>query len=142
MITCSRRIQFCAGHRVLGHESKCANMHGHNYVAWIHAVAPSLDQVGRVIDFSVLKEKIGGWIDRYWDHTFLVNQADHEVRAAIANVKTSNKFAYVCPFNPTAEEMARYLLTVICPRELAGTGVTVTRVEIYETENCMAEATL
>ena len=63
MISCTRRIQFCAGHRVLGHENKCANAHGHNYVAYISARSNDLDKVGRVIDFSVLKEKIGGWID-------------------------------------------------------------------------------
>ena len=76
-----RRIQFCAGHRVKGHEGKCANVHGHNYVAYFHAESPSnqknsLDEVGRVIDLSVLKTKIGGWIDENWDHRFLAYSED------------------------------------------------------------------
>ena len=54
MITCTRRIQFCAGHRVMGHEGKCRNLHGHNYVVFVTAQADELDSVGRVIDFSVL----------------------------------------------------------------------------------------
>lgn len=28
-----RRIQFCAGHRVRNHESKCKNIHGHKHLA-------------------------------------------------------------------------------------------------------------
>jgi hypothetical protein len=51
-----RRIPFAAGHRVFQHESKCRNLHGHNYVAVLHARADAgLDALGRVIDFSVLK---------------------------------------------------------------------------------------
>jgi len=46
------------------------------------------------------------------------------------------------PTNPTAENMADYLLRVIGPRQLKGTGVTLTRVKIDETENCSAEVSL
>ena len=35
-LTCTRRLQFCAGHRVYGHESKCANVHGHNLAVFDH----------------------------------------------------------------------------------------------------------
>ena len=49
MITCTRRLTFCAGHRVLGHESKCAHPHGHNYVVYVTAEAEQLDDVGRVM---------------------------------------------------------------------------------------------
>jgi 6-pyruvoyltetrahydropterin/6-carboxytetrahydropterin synthase len=143
MITCSRRLHFCAGHRVLGHENKCANPHGHNYVVWIHAQAPSLDAIGRVIDFSVLKAKVGGWLDRWWDHTFLVSEQDEAmVDVLIRSLPGQNKAPFICTFNPTAEEMARFLLKTVCPEVLEGTGVQVVRVEIYETENCMAEASL
>lgn len=141
MITCIRRVQFCAGHRVLNHESKCANPHGHNYVALFYAQADELDDIGRVIDFSVLKEKIGNWIDVFWDHTFIVNEKDHEMREALAIVE-SNKEPFLAPFNPTAENMAEYLLLIVCPGVLQGTGVTVTKVELWETENCKAEAML
>ena len=63
--SCTRRIQFASGHRVLGHENKCRHIHGHNYVAFIHAEAEQLDSIGRVIDFGVLKDKFGGWIDEH-----------------------------------------------------------------------------
>lgn len=140
MITCTRRIQFCAGHRVYRHESKCRNMHGHNYVVLFKATCPCLDEIGRVIDFSVLKEKIGGWIECYWDHGFIYFVDDEEVRHALEMVKGQK--VYITTFNPTAENMADYLLRVICPEVLRGTNVTVTKVVIWETENCFAEAVL
>lgn len=139
--TCVRKIHFCSGHRVLNHESKCANAHGHNYVAWIYAEAPELDTIGRVIDFSVLKERVGGWIDTFWDHTFLINAEDSEL-LGVSNVLKKNKPVFVCPFNPTAENMASYLLREICPVVLRDTGVRVVKVELYETENCKVEVSL
>jgi 6-pyruvoyltetrahydropterin/6-carboxytetrahydropterin synthase len=138
-ITCTRRIHFCSGHRVLNHEGKCANAHGHNYYAYIVAEADALDSTGRVIDFSVLKEKVGSWIDTYWDHTFIVFQEDQEMIRALQMV-CSPKEPFIAPFNPTAENMADYLLTTVCPNVLLGTAVRVSKVIISETDNCSAEA--
>lgn len=140
MITCTRRIQFCAGHRVMGHEGKCRNLHGHNYVVFVTAQADELDSVGRVIDFSVLKEKVGGWIDEHWDHGFVLWHEDYEAIAAVT-YSPDQKVAFM-PTNPTAENMADYLLRNACPIVLKGTGVVVTKVVVWETENCYAEATL
>lgn len=137
-ITCTRRIQFCAGHRVYNHESKCRNLHGHNYVAFFDAAAPKLDGIGRVVDFSVLKERIGGWIDEKWDHGFLLWEEDSDAIAAVSGMVGQK--LYFMPSNPTAENMAHHLLVDICPTLLEGTGVTITGVRIWETENCYADA--
>ena len=137
MITCTRRIQFCAGHRVYDHESKCRNLHGHNYVVFLEAQAP-LDQIGRVIDFSVLKERLGGWIDRYWDHGFLIWENDGPALAALAMMPQQKLF--LMPTNPTAENIAEFLLNFVGPGQLKGTGVRLTKVTVWETENCYAEA--
>lgn len=140
-ITCTRRIQFCSGHRVFGHENKCANVHGHNYVALFKAEAETgLDSIGRVIDFSVLKERIGGWIDACWDHGFLVCKDDKDVRSALRKVPGTKVFSMLD--NPTAENMAEYLLQQVCPEVLRDTSVRVVSVTIWETENCFATASL
>lgn len=123
---------------MLRHESKCANLHGHNYVAEFYAEADALDSVGRVIDFSVLKEKLGGWIDKNWDHTFIVFREDADVISLLGQGRW-NKPPYALPCNPTAENMARFLLDEICPTELRGTGVKVTKIRLYETENCWVD---
>lgn len=138
-IKCVRKLHFCAGHRVMGHESKCATAHGHNYYVHIFAESDELDSLGRVIDFSVLKHKIGGWIDEFWDHTFLVYQEDTEVIHAL-KLMPRKKEPFICSFNPTAENMAQYLLNDVCPQQLSGTGVYVSKVIVYETDNCYAEA--
>jgi 6-pyruvoyltetrahydropterin/6-carboxytetrahydropterin synthase len=46
------------------------------------------------------------------------------------------------PYNPTAENMARYLMEEVCPGLLAHTGATATRVRIWETDESYAEAAL
>lgn len=138
---CVRRYQFCAGHIVTGHESCCKGPHGHNYVVYFHAESTNLDQVGRVVDFSVLKQKLGGWIDTHWDHTTILWSGDKEAINALTTL-TRYKPLFILPDNPTAENMAMFLLKEVCPQQLEGTDVRVTKVVLWETENCFVEATL
>ena len=49
-----RQVKFCAGHRLLGHEGKCANLHGHNYLIQFHVTGNEIDELGRVVDFGVI----------------------------------------------------------------------------------------
>lgn len=141
-ITCTRLLGFDAGHRVFGHESKCSHAHGHRYTVEIEARADAdLDDLGRVIDFSVLKAKVGGWIDEFWDHGFIVNRSDPlcEMLARIPNCQGGMQKHYILAVNPTAENLAGHLGAAICPELLEGTGVEVIRVRIWETPNCFAE---
>lgn len=143
VITCTRRIQFCAGHRVYKHESKCAHIHGHNYSAFITAQAEQLDSIGRVVDFSVLKEKYGGWIELNWDHGFIFWQEDKEMHRLFTSQDGSPAVLgqhkhFMLPQNPTAENLAGHLLG-LGGILLAGTGVTIKSVELFETENCSAK---
>lgn len=125
----------------MNHESKCATLHGHRYVVEITATAPALDGIGRVIDFSVLKQKIGTWLDEAWDHTTLLCHEDLQTIEALDKAPGFKK-PWIAPFNPTAENMASFLLKEICPKLLEGTDVTVTKVTVWETPNCWAEAFL
>lgn len=134
--TCTRRIQFCAGHRLKDHEGKCAHLHGHNYVVLLTAEGAT-DTLGRVIDFSVLKERVGGWIDEHWDHGFIYFDKDSTVRVVLDCLPGQKRFPL--PYNPTAENLARYLMETICPQVLGDTGVRVSAVRVWETENCYAE---
>ena len=136
----TRRILFCAGHRVMGHENKCAGLHGHNYQAFFHATAENLDHLGRVIDFGVLKEKLGTWIDEHWDHAMILFEEDTEAIEAIKGLSSQKLF--LLPSNPTAENMADYLLNEVSPKMLEGTGVRIVRVTLKETPNCSAEVSL
>lgn len=139
-LTIMRRIKFCAGHRLFGHGGKCENFHGHNYVADFFVEGEEQDEVGRIIDFSVLKRRVKGWIDEHWDHSFLVHEADENARTALGMVKPCRLF--VMPYNPTAENMAKYLLEVMCPEVLEGTGARACQVRIWETDESFAEASI
>lgn len=139
-LTIMRRIKFCAGHRLHRHGGKCEFFHGHNYVADFYVTADEVDDVGRVIDFADLKRLFKGWIDDQWDHGFLLNESDENGLNAIRQVEPCKFF--VLPYNPTAENMARYLLDEVCPKLLEGTGVAATKVVIWETEDAFAEASV
>ena len=139
-LTVVRRIEFCAGHRLLGHEGKCAALHGHNYVAEFHIVADRLDAVGRVVDFAAIKDALKGWIDSRWDHGFLLWEQDERAIAAVRSVEPCKLFAL--PRNPTAEVLAAFLLDRVCPELLGPLGVRCVRVELWETPNCRAVASL
>lgn len=139
-LTIMRRIKFCAGHRLYKHGGKCEFFHGHNYLADFHVTGDEVDDVGRVIDFAELKRLFKGWIDEHWDHAFLLNEEDENGINAIRQVVPCK--LYVLPKNPTAEGMATYLLDTVCPKLLQGTGVTCTKVAIWETEDSFAEAAL
>lgn len=140
--TCTRRIQFCAGHRVMDHESKCRNLHGHNYVVYFTAeLDTTLDSLGRVVDFSVLKALFGGWIDENWDHGFVLFEKDKEAISVLSTME-NQKIAYM-PYNPTAENMAHYLLHDLAPELLADhEGLRLVKVRVEETENCAAEVSI
>ena len=135
-----RRIKFCAGHRLHQHGGKCEFFHGHNYIADFYVTSDNVDSVGRIIDFAELKSRFKGWLDDHWDHGFILNQDDQNGLEAIKMVVPSKY--YVLPYNPTAENMARYLLEVVCPEVLSDTNVQATRVVIWETEEAFGEARL
>lgn len=138
-ITASRYHDFSAGHRVHGHESKCRELHGHNYRVTFDCTIPTLDELGRVIDFGVIKTTLCAWLEENWDHKFLVWQSD-PLLPALREVSPESIVATT--FNPTAENMALYLLNGIGPALLDGTGVTLARVTVQETRKCSAVAEL
>lgn len=135
--TCTRRFQFCAGHRVYGHENKCANLHGHNYVAYVTVGASGLDSVGRVIDFSCIKEKVGGWIDENWDHGLLLKASDPLAKQLYDVPEYRDMKRFLMEANPTAENMAEQLFLVAA--EVLPSEVSPVKVVLWETENCYAE---
>lgn len=75
-------------HLNLSYESKCENLHGHNWIVTVSCKAEKLNADGMVIDFKHVKNKI---------HSYL----DH------------GNFNDLLPFNPTAENIARWIVEQI-----------------------------
>src|SRR5215471_5643586 len=76
MYTGRVELTFDAGHRILGHDGKCASPHGHTYRAEIFVTAADTDPLGFTVDFARLKGVVKQWIDQNWDHAFLLNDQD------------------------------------------------------------------
>lgn len=135
--TAHRYHDISVGHRVYGHENKCSRSHGHNLRVHFDCAA-SLDEVGRVIDFSVIKACLCEWLERNWDHRFLLFEDD----PWLAPMRQLDETVVALPVNPTCENLAEYLLTFVGPMQLAGTGVTLVRVTVEETRKCSASAAM
>lgn len=137
MITVTRKLEFDAAHRILKHESKCKNLHGHRYVLEATFNANELDNLGRVIDFGVVKEVLGAWIDEYLDHNTILSIKDKNLGEQIA-AQTGQKIYYLDE-NPTAENIALHLLHEICPKIFASHAVKCVAIRLYETPNCYTD---
>jgi len=134
-----RDFRIDAGHRVFQHEGKCGSLHGHSYTFEVWAGKNSLDPLGRVIDFSVLKEKIGTWLEENWDHAMLLYHGDDVAKFYLEHPLFAKQKNYLLPFNPTAENLALYL-RIRADELLADTGIKITKVVCHETPNCRAIA--
>ena len=81
----SKRKEIDACHKLnLSYESKCANLHGHNWVITVYCKAEKLNEDGMVMDFKHLKQKIHGCLDH-------------------------GNLNELLPFNPTAENIAKWV---------------------------------
>jgi 6-pyruvoyltetrahydropterin/6-carboxytetrahydropterin synthase len=120
------------GHRVVGHEGKCRNLHGHNYRVHFECEAAGLDEVGRVIDFSIIKSQLCEWLETEWDHRMILWDKDSDAEQLLIIDPT----IVLVPFNPTAENLAQYLIDEIGPKLMSPLGVRLARVVIEETRKC------
>jgi 6-pyruvoyltetrahydropterin/6-carboxytetrahydropterin synthase len=133
MITCSRKITFEAAHRIVGHEGSCKFLHGHRYVCTFKFTSKALDNLGRVIDFSIIKDLVGKWIKENLDHNVILWEKDKELIASIE--KCTNQKVFCLPNNPTVENLTSYLLYDVCPKLFKDHIADCIEITIEETEN-------
>ena len=157
-VTATRYHDISCGHRVVGHGGKCEFLHGHNYRIHFTCEAEQLDEVGRVIDFGVIKTILCQWLEDNWDHKMLLWEKDDNFF-----IEKLRKFythwdsmgIVEVPFNPTAENMAEHLLFIsnallqaehLCrisnalPQDEGYSDIVCTEIIVEETRKCSASA--
>ena len=81
----SKTMEIAGCHQLrLSYESKCERLHGHNWIVTVHCKSRELNADGMVMDFTQVKERIHGYLDH-------------------------GNFNELLPFNPTAENLARWI---------------------------------
>jgi 6-pyruvoyltetrahydropterin/6-carboxytetrahydropterin synthase len=125
----TKQIDFCYGHRLLGHDGNCGHPHGHNAVADIELQAPSLNASDMVCDFSDIKRIMKVWIDRELDHKMILHCDD----PLLAALRELGEPVFVVDKNPTAEHLARLIF-----EQAMSENLPVTRVTVWETPTSSA----
>ena len=144
-IAITRRLEFDAGHRLPNHKSQCRNIHGHRYALEITLSAEVIHEEGAaddgmVMDFGDIKRIANEKLVDLWDHAFLVYCGDKvmvDFLAAISGHKT-----VILGVVPTAENLAQAAFTILreAYHDRFGHVLALTRVRLYETPNCWADA--
>ncbi|MBP2650068.1 MAG: queuosine biosynthesis protein QueD [Firmicutes bacterium] len=83
-------VDFEAAHQLRNYPGKCARLHGHNWQVEVTVAGNKLDEMGMLIDFKVLKQKVNQVIEGL-DHYYL-----NELEAFREN-------------NPSAENISQYI---------------------------------
>ena len=91
----------------LSYESKCSNLHGHNWLITVWCKAKELNADGMVVDFTGIKKKVHGYLDH-------------------------GNFNDLLPFNPTAENIAKWICDQIPQCYRVDVQESVGNVAIYE----------
>lgn len=158
MYLVTKELEFCYSHRLFRYRGKCNMVHGHNAKVLLTygCYDGDLDSQGMVIDFTVIRKGVQKWLDDNWDHKMILFDDDTLVKMIDSFDITSDleegeviNDAYNClkwslckvPFNPTAENMARYIFEV-AKKELSKlkieNNVVVVEVKVYETPTSYA----
>lgn len=107
------RLNFSSAHRVEDYPGNCERLHGHNWIVEIYAKSNTLDELGMVIDFRVLKEKASK----------VVSLLDHQLL---------NELPYFKNLNPTAENIAKFIYDELKKE------ISISKVIVYESEDSCA----
>ncbi len=109
---------FSGAHRLRCLLGKCEALHGHNWKVEFSVVSNRLGKDGVVIDFGILKQKLGKVL-KALDHTYL------------------NDLTFFSRIEPSSENIAKYVFDRL-RGELKGHPGTLKKVTVWESETSCA----
>ena len=109
---------FSAAHHLVAYPGACAVLHGHNWKVDVYVQGDKLDELGMLIDFTVLKASVGR----------LMEELDH------TDLNTHSEF---CDLNPTSERIAQFLYRRLAA-DAENDNYKISRVTVHETPGSMA----
>ena len=116
MYTLKVKSHFDAAHYIRDYEGKCSRTHGHRWEVEVAYRGKELDRRNILVDFKVIKDLLGGLLDKYLDHYFL-NETFSES-------------------NVTAEYLVSWIYKKLMEVELLDSGVVLAQVTIWESPEC------
>jgi 6-pyruvoyltetrahydropterin/6-carboxytetrahydropterin synthase len=109
---------FSSAHSLRGYQGKCEALHGHNWKVGVQIATNTLDDLGMVIDFKVLKQNLHHIIQRL-DHKHL------------------NDIPPFDTINPSSENIAFYIFQEL-KKLLTHERIIIARVTIWESDDSCA----
>jgi 6-pyruvoyltetrahydropterin/6-carboxytetrahydropterin synthase len=110
---------FSASHHLREYEGPCENKHGHNWKVEVTYESLTLDKLGIVIDFKVLKKKV----------KIVLEELDH------CDLNELSAFARV---NPSSENIAAYIYKKLSHDAELNAKAKIKSVSVWETDNARA----
>ena len=107
-------LHFSSAHNLRGYKGKCESLHGHNWKIVAVAEREKLNNLGMVMDFHDLKSHLRAILDKL-DHKYL------------------NSVSYFKKFNPTSENIAKYIYDLL-KRKVSG----LKSITVWESHNSSA----
>lgn len=131
------------GHRLNNYDGKCSHVHGHSYLWEVTVKSEWLDPCGMVIDFKHLKtamvdvlEPLDHAMVFHIDDPFVKSNTTEELNVLFRATNGAQPRLFIWPVNPTAENFAGWAAAEI--QKALYPGITVTRVNVWETVNSCA----
>ena len=128
--TCTVSVNFTGAHRLSGSNIPCEALHGHFYRVDFTFSADKLEN-GMIIEFEQTERTLNKWMQENWDHNIILDESDKVLGDAITAV-TQQKVFYI-KGSPTAENLAQYLISQVCPKLFAGSNAKCTKIHMQET---------
>ena len=132
----AKEFRWEMGHRLMCHNGKCLNLHGHSYKLLVE-VQGGIGSNGMVLDYFDVKKIVGPMVEEL-DHTVVINKNDKDLIEAIQKL---NSAYVIVDFETTAENLCIYFLNKIKEAKLPS-NISNIMVKVFETENTYAEESI